>query len=97
MYLPIDGLVLGKFPNVKGLVKFNTALPCSAPVKESFSFAGLILSPNCQLMKDELFEALVLAKQTNIKPSICIFIFAKINYLDELSVKFIRKVSLKII
>lgn len=54
---------LNNYPRVKkALIKFNTSLCSSAPVKRLFSFAGFIHSPTRGLLSDKMFETLVFLK-----------------------------------
>lgn len=56
-----------RFPILwKAFIKFNTALPTSAPVERMFSFASLVNSPKRNRLSDENFEIFVLLKANQI-------------------------------
>ncbi len=55
--------MLDNYPQVKALfVKFNTAIPTSAPVERLFSQAALILTVRRNRLSDTLLEILILLK-----------------------------------
>ena len=57
---------LDQYPFIKTLfVRFNTIIPCSAPVERLFSFAGLINRPHRCCLNATLFEKLVVLKGIN--------------------------------
>ena len=59
---------LDDYPAVKSVfIRYNTALPSSAPVERLFSFAGMIHSPKRGSLSDTLFEQLVLMKGNSCK------------------------------
>jgi hypothetical protein len=56
--------MLNNYPLVKTLfVQFNAVLPCSAPVKRLFNFAGLITRPHRRKMCDKTLEHLLVLKE----------------------------------
>ena len=61
---PSDNLcMLSKYPSVKKVfVRFNSALPSSAPVERMFSMAGKIHSPSRTLLTSDNFRKSVLMK-----------------------------------
>ena len=59
---------LDDYPAVKSVfIRYNTALPSSAPVERLFSFVGMIHSPKRGSLSDTLFEQLVMMKGNSYK------------------------------
>ena len=55
--------MLDRYPQVKALfLKFNTAIPTSAPVERLFSQAALILTVRRNRLSDTLLEIFILLK-----------------------------------
>jgi len=54
---------LHKFPTIKKMfMKYNSAIPSSAPVERLFSYAGMVLTKEHGCMTDENFEQQLLLK-----------------------------------
>jgi len=54
---------LNKYPSVKNVfLRFNTAIPSSAPVERLFSAGTIILTARRNRLTDDLFETLLLLK-----------------------------------
>ena len=55
--------MLDRYPQIKQrFIKFNTAIPSSAPVERPFSQAALILTVRRNRLSDTLLEILILLK-----------------------------------
>ena len=55
--------MLDKYPTIKSLfIKYNTAIPSSAPVERLFSVASLVLTARRSRLSDTLLEHLILLK-----------------------------------
>jgi len=58
---------LGQFPRVRAMfMKYNVALPSSAPVERLFSVGGMICTAKRNRLRPELFEKLLLQRVNNM-------------------------------
>ena len=65
--LMLDPLQLYNYPTIKSLfIKYNTAMPASAPVERLFSVAILVLTTRRSRLSDTLIEHLFLLNKVTL-------------------------------